>query len=85
MAVNVQNRVATAQSLLPAEVMRIGITTEKQQNAELKTFALHDPEGRYSKQFLNNYIKINVEPRIKRVQGVDKVMLYGSPYVCAFG
>lgn len=79
-AVNVQNRVATAQSLLPAEVVRIGITTEKQQNAELKTFALYDPEGRYSKQFLNNYIKINVEPRIKRVQGVGKVQLFGSPY-----
>lgn len=79
-AVNVQNRVATAQSLLPAEVVQIGITTEKQQNAELKTLALYDPEGRYSKQFLNNYIKINVEPRIKRVQGVGKVQLYGSPY-----
>lgn len=79
-AVNVQNRVATAQSLLPAEVVQVGITTEKQQNAELKTFALYDPQGRYSKQFLNNYIKINVEPRIKRVQGVGKVMLYGSPY-----
>ncbi|MYM12718.1 efflux RND transporter permease subunit [Muribaculum intestinale] len=79
-AVNVQNRVATAQSLLPAEVVQIGITTEKQQNAELKTFALYDPEGRYSKQFLNNYIKINVEPRIKRVQGVGKVQLFGSQY-----
>ncbi len=79
-AVNVQNRVATAQSLLPAEVVQIGITTEKQQNAELKTLALYDPEGRYSKQFLNNYLKINVEPRIKRVQGVGKVQLYGSQY-----
>ena len=44
-AVNVQNRVATAQSLLPAEVVQIGITTEKQQNAELKTLGLYDPEG----------------------------------------
>ena len=79
-AVNVQNRVATAQSLLPSEVVQIGINTEKQQNAELKTFALYDSEGRYSKQFLNNYIKINVEPRIKRVQGVGKVQLFGSQY-----
>ena len=55
-AVNVQNRVATAQSLLPAEVVQIGITTEKQQNAELKTLGLYDPEGRYSQQFLNNYM-----------------------------
>ena len=41
-AVNVQNRVATAQSLLPSEVVQIGINTEKQQNAELKTFALYE-------------------------------------------
>ncbi|GAE85677.1 RND efflux system [Bacteroides reticulotermitis JCM 10512] len=37
-AVNVQNRVSTALSLLPAEVTKIGVTTTKQQNAELKTF-----------------------------------------------
>lgn len=79
-AVNVQNRVATAQSLLPAEAVQIGITTEKQQNAELKTLALYDPEGRYSKQFLDNYMKINVEPRLKRVQGVGKVAFFGSSY-----
>ena len=84
-AVNVQNRVATAQSLLPSEVVQVGITTEKQQNAELKTFALYDPEGRYSKQFLNNYIKINVEPRIKRVQGVARCSLSVRNTVCAFG
>lgn len=77
---NVQNRVAMAQSLLPAEVVQIGITTEKQQNAELKTIALYDPEGRYTPQFINNYMKINVEPRLKRVQGVGKVQFYGSQY-----
>ena len=37
-AVNVQNRVSTALSLLPAEVTKIGVTTMKQQNAELKNF-----------------------------------------------
>jgi hydrophobe/amphiphile efflux-1 (HAE1) family protein len=79
-AVNVQNRVSTAQSLLPAEVVRIGVTTMKQQNAELKTFALYSPEGKYSRQFLNNYMKINVEPRIKRIAGVGQVMQFGSNY-----
>lgn len=79
-AVNVQNRVATAESLLPAEVTRIGVTTEKQQNAELKTFALYDPEGKYGTRFLNNYIKLNVEPRLKRIQGVGKTQLYGGQY-----
>lgn len=79
-AVNVQNRVATAQGLLPSEVIQIGITTEKQQNAELKTFAIYDPESRYGGMFLDNYMKINVEPRIKRISGVGKFMLFGANY-----
>ena len=79
-AVNVQNRVATAQNLLPAEVVQIGVTTTKQQNAELKTIALYDPEGRYDRQFLDNYLKINVEPRLKRIAGVGKVMQFGTNY-----
>ena len=77
-AVNVQNRVSTALSLLPAEVTKVGVTTMKQQNAELKTFSLFDPTGKYDLQFLNNYMKINVEPRIKRIGGVGNMMLFGS-------
>lgn len=79
-AVNVQNRVSTAQSLLPAEVTRIGVTTTKQQNAELKTFALYSPEDKFDRQFLNNYMKINVEPRIKRISGVGNVQQFGANY-----
>ena len=79
-AVNVQNRVSTALSLLPAEVTQIGVTTMKQQNAELKTFALYSPEDKYDRQFLNNYMKINVEPRLKRIAGVGQVMQFGSNY-----
>ena len=78
--VNVQNAVATAQGLLPAEVTQIGVTTTKSQNAELKTFALYAPEGGYDRLFLDNYMKINVEPRIKRIQGVGRFQLYGSSY-----
>lgn len=78
--VNVQNRVSTALSLLPAEVVQVGVTTMKQQNAELKTFALYSPTDRYDRQFLNNYMKINVEPRLKRIAGVGNVQLFGSNY-----
>jgi len=79
-AVNVQNRVSSALSSLPSEVTQGGITTEKQQNAELKTFALYSPTDKYDRQFLNNYMKLNVEPRIKRISGVGKMTLYGSNY-----
>lgn len=79
-AVNVQNRVSTALSLLPAEVTKIGVTTVKQQNSQLKSIALYSPDNSYDTQFLNNYMKINVEPRIKRIAGVGQVMLFGSNY-----
>ena len=61
-AVNVQNRVNAALSQLPAEATKTGVTTEKQQNAELLTFALYSPDDRFDQTFLNNYMKINVEP-----------------------
>ncbi len=56
------------------------VTTEKQQNAELMTFALYSPDDRFNQTFLNNYVKINVEPRLKRISGVGKAQLFGSNY-----
>ena len=79
-AVNVQNRVNGALSQLPAEATKSGVTTEKQQNAELMTFALYSPDDRFDQTFLNNYMKINVEPRLKRISGVGKAQLFGSNY-----
>lgn len=79
-AVNVQNRVNGVLSQLPAEATKTGVTTEKQQNAELLTFALYSPDDRFDQTFLNNYIKINVEPRLKRISGVGKTQLFGSNY-----
>ena len=79
-AVNVQNRVNGVLSQLPAEATKTGVTTEKQQNAELLTFALYSPDNRFDQTFLNNYVKINVEPRLKRIGGVGKTQLFGSNY-----
>lgn len=79
-AVNVQNRVNGVLSQLPAEATKTGVTTEKQQNADLLTFALYSPDGRFDQTFLNNYVKINVEPRLKRISGVGKTQLFGSNY-----
>ena len=79
-AVNVQNRVNGALSQLPAESTKSGVMTEKQQNAELMTFALYSPDDRFDQTFLNNYMKINVEPRLKRISGVGKAQLFGSNY-----
>lgn len=79
-AVNVQNRVSTAAGLLPAEVTKIGVTTNKQQKSMLKAITLYSSDDSYDTQFLNNYLAINVIPRLKRISGVGAVTLLGSNY-----
>ena len=79
-AVNVQNRVQAALANLPAEVTKMGVTTEKQQNSELMTFCLYSEDKQFDENFLNNYMNINVIPQLKRIQGVGKVMLFGYNY-----
>ncbi len=46
-AVNVQNRVAKAQGLLPAEVTKVGVSTMKRQTSFLQIGALVCTDGRY--------------------------------------
>ncbi|MGM9701603.1 MAG: efflux RND transporter permease subunit [Prevotella sp.] len=77
--VNVQNRVAQAQGLLPAEVTKIGVTTQKQQTSFLQIGTLCS-DGRYDQTFLSNYLDISVVPQIKRVSGVGDVMVLGDTY-----
>ncbi|MFA6718413.1 MAG: efflux RND transporter permease subunit [Prevotella sp.] len=79
-AVNVQNRVQAAIANLPAEVTRQGVTTEKQENSELMTICLYSEDEQFDENFLNNYMNINVIPRLKRIAGVGKVMLFGGSY-----
>ena len=79
-AVNVQNRVSKAQGLLPAEVTKIGVQTIKQQKSLLKVIALYSPDDSYDMQFINNYMKINVEPRMKRIAGVGEFNVLASNY-----
>lgn len=78
--VNVQNRIATAQGLLPAEVTRSGINVRKRQTGNIKAIALYSPDDSFDEKFLNNYLKINIEPRISRIAGVGEVNVMGSDY-----
>lgn len=84
-AVNVQNRVSKAQGLLPAEVTKIGVQTIKQQKSLLKVIALYSPDDSYDMQFINNYMKINVEPRMKRIAGVASSTCWHRTTRCVSG
>ena len=79
-AVDVQNRVAKAQNLLPAEVTQVGVLTQKRQTSMLLMVALYDASGNYSSEFLDNYAKINMIPQLQRVSGVGDVMSFGADY-----
>ena len=78
--VNVQNRMAQAQGLLPAEVTRSGVTVRKRQTSRIKTLAVYSPDGSFDQNFISNYMKINVEPRLSRIAGVGEVDIMGGDY-----
>lgn len=80
-AVDVQNRVAKAQNLLPSEVTQVGVLTQKRQTSMLVGIALYsDKTVDYSNEFVDNYMKINVIPVLQRVSGVGDVMSFGADY-----
>ena len=79
-AVDVQNRVAKAQNMLPAEVNRVGVITRKRQTSMLLAFSILSPDESYDVEFIENYMKINVIPQIQRVSGVGEAMVMGADY-----
>ncbi|MGM9816476.1 MAG: efflux RND transporter permease subunit [Lepagella sp.] len=79
-AVDVQNRVAKAASFLPSEVNQVGVTTQKRQSSMLMVFNLYAEGNKYSEEFVENYMAINIIPVIKRVPGVGEAMVMGADY-----
>lgn len=76
-AVNVQNRVAQATSLLPQEVTQAGVSVSKQQSSRLLIFTLYSPNGQYDGAFVENYARIHLLPRLQRVNGVGAADAFG--------
>ena len=77
-AVNVQNRVSKATSLLPAEVTKSGVTTSKRQSSMVMIFSLYSDNKSFDQTFLQNYANINLLPQIKRIEGVGDASVFGS-------
>jgi HAE1 family hydrophobic/amphiphilic exporter-1 len=77
-AVNVQNRVSKATSLIPQEVVQAGISTQKQQNSMIMVPLLYSTDSTYDETFLQNYAKINIIPEIQRVPGVGQALVFGA-------
>ena len=77
-AVDVQNRVSVAQSVLPADVIRQGIQIRKQSTDFLSVIALTSPGRRYDSTFISNYALLNVQDAMARIPGVGFVRLFGA-------
>jgi len=77
-AVNVQNRVSRANSLLPSEVTRAGVVTAKQQNSALLYAAIYSSNPEFDDTFIQNYLNINVIPELQRINGVGAVNVFGA-------
>ena len=77
-AVNVQNRVARANPLLPQEVIQTGVTTQKQQTSALMFLSVYSENEDYNATFVQNYLKINVIPALQRVNGVGNVNVFSN-------
>jgi len=76
-AVNVQNRVSRATSLLPAEVTRSGVITAKRQASNVLIFGIYSDSASYDQKFLQNYANINLIPQVKRINGVGDASAFG--------
>src|SRR5690606_7758279 len=77
-AVNVRNRVARANALLPQEVIQTGVITQKQQTSALMFLSFYTENPDYDATYLQNYLNINVLPELKRIRGVGDVSVFGA-------
>src|SRR5882724_7431790 len=77
-AVDIQNRVNTAQGRLPNAVKATGITIVKASSNFVLGAAIFSPDGRYTPLFMSNYLDVYVKDSLKRVPGVADVIIFGE-------
>jgi HAE1 family hydrophobic/amphiphilic exporter-1 len=77
-AVRVQNRVSAAEPLLPEDVRRLGVTTQKQSSNIVLFVTLTAPKGEYDELFLSNYASLRIRDELGRLDGVGSVQVFGA-------
>ncbi|MBR5830427.1 MAG: efflux RND transporter permease subunit, partial [Tidjanibacter sp.] len=74
----VQNKISSATSQLPTEVIQQGVTTQKSQTGFLLIYALYSQGGLYDENFLSNWAYINLRDELLKIDGVGKVQILGA-------
>ncbi|MDO7849802.1 efflux RND transporter permease subunit [Hymenobacter sp. M29] len=77
-AVGVQNRVTTILDELPEEVIKAGVTTEKEVNSMLLYLNVTSDDKAVGEKFIYNFADINVLQELKRIDGVGFAEIMGS-------
>jgi HAE1 family hydrophobic/amphiphilic exporter-1 len=77
-AVDVQNRVATAQGRLPSVVNATGISITKANSNFVFAAGFLSPDHSLSQSFISNYLDVYVSDALKRVPGVGNVIIFGE-------
>src|SRR5215475_4436447 len=77
-AVDIQNRVNTAQGRLPGTVKSVGITTQKTSQNFVFGAAVICDKNKYSTLFMSNYLDVYVRDSLKRIPGVADVIIFGE-------
>ncbi|MEL6555662.1 MAG: efflux RND transporter permease subunit [Cyanobacteria bacterium J06621_11] len=76
--VNVQNRVSQALPKLPSTVQQSGVTTKAASSSILMIFGIYSENGEYDDIFISDYVDANITDRLKRIEGVGDVTVFGS-------
>jgi HAE1 family hydrophobic/amphiphilic exporter-1 len=77
-AVDVQNRVSTAQGRLPQEIKNTGVTITKANPNFVFAAGFYSPDNSLSNQYISNYLDVYVKDALKRIPGVGDVIIFGE-------
>jgi HAE1 family hydrophobic/amphiphilic exporter-1 len=77
-AVDVQNRVATAQGRLPQEIKNTGVTITKANPNFVFAAGFFSPDNSLSNQYISNYLDVYVKDALKRIPGVGDALIFGE-------
>jgi multidrug efflux pump subunit AcrB len=74
----VQNRVALALPVLPAEIQRLGVTVRKQSSDPIMLVGLVSPDARFDATYLGTFATVQLKDELARLPGVAEVAVIGG-------
>ena len=77
-AVGVQNRVQTVIDELPEEVIKAGVSTEKEVNSMLLYLNILSTDSTMDEKFVYNFTDINILAELKRIEGIGFAEIMGA-------